>query len=72
MPQVSVIIPTYNRAAWVKEAAASVLAQTYQDYELLVVDDGSTDATLETLVSLGRQVKVLRWARRLVSRRRAA
>jgi len=64
VPQVSVIIPTYNRAAWVKEAAASVLAQTYQDYELLVVDDGSTDATLETLVSLGRQVKVLRSARR--------
>jgi glycosyltransferase involved in cell wall biosynthesis len=65
VPLVSVIIPTYNRAAWVKEAAASVLAQTLRDYELLVVDDGSTDATLETLVSLGRRVKVLRstWRR---------
>ena len=63
VPLVSVIIPTYNRAAWVKEAAASVLAQSFRDYELLVVDDGSTDATLEALVSSGRQVKVLRSAR---------
>lgn len=64
VPLVSVIIPTYNRAAWVKEAAASVLAQTFRDYELLVVDDGSADATLEALVSLGRQVKVLRLEQR--------
>ena len=65
MPLVSVIIPTYNRAAWVQEAAASVLAQTFRDYELLVVDDGSTDATLEALVSLGGRLKVLRQEQRL-------
>ena len=64
MPLVSVIIPTYNRAAWVKEAAASVLDQTFRDYELMVVDDGSTDATLETLVSLDGHLKVLRRERR--------
>jgi glycosyltransferase involved in cell wall biosynthesis len=45
MSHVSVIIPTYNRAAMVKEAIASVLAQSYADRELIVVDDGSTDET---------------------------
>jgi glycosyltransferase involved in cell wall biosynthesis len=60
VPLVSVIIPTYNRAAWVKEAAASVWAQTFRDYELIVVDDGSTDATLEALVSRGGQLTLLR------------
>lgn len=45
MPAVSVIIPTYNRAAMVREAIESVLAQSYADRELIVVDDGSTDDT---------------------------
>ena len=49
MAQVSVIIPTYNRARKVARAVASVLYQTYTDYELLVVDDGSRDHTAETL-----------------------
>ncbi len=48
-PKVSVIIPTYNRAHMVTRAIESVLGQTYQDWELLVVSDGSTDNTKEVV-----------------------
>ncbi len=48
-PLISVIIPTYNRAAFVLEAVESVYRQTFQDFELIVVDDGSTDGTAEVL-----------------------
>ena len=46
---VSVVIPTFNRAALVVKAIESVFAQTYKDYELIVVDDGSVDNTREIL-----------------------
>jgi glycosyltransferase involved in cell wall biosynthesis len=49
MPTVSVIIPTYQRAHIVGQAITSVLHQTHQDFELLVVDDGSTDETVDML-----------------------
>jgi glycosyltransferase involved in cell wall biosynthesis len=60
MPRFSVIIPTYNRAHFVKEAIESVLAQSFSDYELLVVDDGSTDETLRILEGFAGRLKVLR------------
>ena len=62
--QVSVIIPTYNRAALVGEAIGSVLAQSWRGFELLVVDDGSTDDTREILTAFGAAIKVIRHPRR--------
>ncbi len=61
---VSVIIPTHNRAALVREAVASVLAQSWQDLEILVVDDGSTDGTAAALASFAAQIRLLHRASR--------
>ncbi len=66
-PAVSVIIPTYNRAAMVSEAVESVLSQTFSQFELVVVDDGSTDDTAERLESYGSLLRVLRRERGGVS-----
>jgi glycosyltransferase involved in cell wall biosynthesis len=60
MPKVSVIIPVYNRATVVAEAIASVLGQTFQDFELLAVDDGSTDDTWQQLQACGPRLRALR------------
>jgi glycosyltransferase involved in cell wall biosynthesis len=59
-PLVSVIIPTFDRATWVGEAIASVLAQTYPHLELIVVDDGSQDATPEVVQAFGPALTYLR------------
>jgi glycosyltransferase involved in cell wall biosynthesis len=52
LPRVSVVIPTYNRAHIVGEAVASVLAQRFDDLEVVVVDDGSTDGTGAAIASV--------------------
>lgn len=49
MALISVIIPTYNRENFILESVESVLNQTFQDFELIVVDDGSTDSTVKKL-----------------------
>jgi len=56
-PTASVIIPTFNRAAFLAEAVDSVFAQTEKNYELIVVDDGSTDATRAMVESYGERVR---------------
>ncbi|MEX2460149.1 MAG: glycosyltransferase [Paenibacillaceae bacterium] len=56
-PLFSVIIPTYNRERFVGKAIKSVLQQTCTDYELIVVDDGSTDHTSRIVKSFGAQVR---------------
>jgi glycosyltransferase involved in cell wall biosynthesis len=61
MPRVTIVTPTYNAARFVRECVDSVLAQTFEDWELVVVDDGSTDGTPD-LVEATRdpRVKVIR------------
>jgi glycosyltransferase involved in cell wall biosynthesis len=58
---VSVVIPTYNRASLLGRAIKSVLEQTYQDFEIIVVDDASTDNTEEVVRNLrDRRIRYLR------------
>ena len=59
MPRVSIIIPAYNRLPMLREAVDSVLAQDFEDVEILVVDDGSTDGTGEGMKKYGGRVKLL-------------
>lgn len=58
-PEISVVIPTYNRAKLLMHAIDSVLAQTYQNYELVIIDDGSTDDTAERVKAYGRDIRYI-------------
>jgi glycosyltransferase involved in cell wall biosynthesis len=57
-PVVSVIIPTYNRAEVICETIENILAQTYRDTEIIVVDDGSTDDTQLKLKAYGNRIRI--------------
>lgn len=46
MPLASIIIPMFNASRFIKKCIKSILSQTYQDYELIIVNDGSTDNSL--------------------------
>jgi glycosyltransferase involved in cell wall biosynthesis len=71
-PCISVIVPTYNRCWILKEALDSVLSQEYTDYEVIVVDDGSNDATAALLSSYGAQITTFSQQNRGVSAARNA
>jgi glycosyltransferase involved in cell wall biosynthesis len=58
-PTFSVVIPTCNRLTYLKQALSSVWAQTYDDYEIIVVDDGSSDGTMNYIASISGRVKAL-------------
>lgn len=57
--RISVVIPCYNSDQWIQDALQSVAGQTYQAHEIIVVDDGSEDDSLEQIKSSGIAVKIL-------------
>ena len=59
MTRFSVIIAAYNSANYIGQTIDSVLSQTFTDYELIVVDDGSTDQTQHILQSYGTRIKTM-------------
>src|SRR6267142_4272392 len=71
-PLVSVVIPNYNCGRFLAETLESVFAQTYPNVEVIVVDDGSTDDSLNVLESFAARVRVVRQANQGVSAARNA
>lgn len=60
MSSISIIVPAYNVEQYIKKCIDSLLKQTYEDYEILLVDDGSTDATVDLCDEIGRLDKRIR------------
>ncbi len=72
MPSISIIIPTYNRAHLVKETLDSIIAQTFTDWECILVDDGSTDATVSILKDYAKKDKRFKVFERSSSQKKGA
>ena len=72
MPRVSIILPVYNGASTVARALESVFAQSFTDYEVVVVDDGSTDESASVLAGYGYRFRVISQSNRGVSVSRIA
>jgi glycosyltransferase involved in cell wall biosynthesis len=70
MPKVSVIIPTYNRGSLIKRAVDSVLSQTFKDYEIIIIDDGSKDDTKDVLAPYMDRVRYVHQANAGISKAR--
>jgi len=64
MPRVSVIIPVYNAASTVAGAIESVLAQTFTDFEIIAIDNGSIDRSLDVLAQYSGRIKILKEPKR--------
>jgi glycosyltransferase involved in cell wall biosynthesis len=58
-PAISIIIPTYNCESYIAETINSVLNQTFSDFELIVIDDGSTDRTRQIVSSYGASIRLI-------------
>lgn len=71
-PVVSVVMPCYNGEAFLAAAVDSVLSQTFRDFELIVIDDGSTDRSADILAAYGERIRVIRQGNRGVSTARNA
>ena len=56
---VSIIIPVYNSERYLEECLDSVISQTYENIEIIAIDDGSTDSSLELLKKYSNKIKIL-------------
>ena len=65
-PMITVVLPVFNAGEYLFPAVLSVIAQTFQDWEMLIIDDGSTDNSLGTLQGISDpRIKILRDGRNL-------